>query len=85
MDKDLSTNAGMALCNHAIRKKYRDGYPVGEPGKTVAALDMIPVMDTKGRSSSVIPIPPGYPGWNRKGSEKKWFVTPGNFRVKTGR
>jgi CheY-like chemotaxis protein len=48
-DKDLSTNVEMALYNHAIRKRYMDGYPIGEPQKIVAALDMILVTDTKGR------------------------------------
>jgi CheY-like chemotaxis protein len=48
-DKDLSTNVEMALYNHAIRKKYLDAYPIGEPKKLMAILDTLLVMDTKGR------------------------------------
>ena len=48
-DRDLSTNVEMALYNHAIRKKYLDAYPIGEPKKLMAILDTLLVMDTKGR------------------------------------
>jgi two-component system, response regulator PdtaR len=48
-DRDLSSNVEMALYNHAIRKKYLDAYPIGDPKKVMAILDAILVMDTKGR------------------------------------
>jgi two-component system, response regulator PdtaR len=48
-DKDLTSNVELALYNHNIRKKYLDMYPVGDPKKLVALLDVILIMDTKGK------------------------------------
>jgi two-component system, response regulator PdtaR len=48
-DKDLTSNVEMALYNHGIRKKYLDMYPVGEPKKLMAILDIILILDTKGK------------------------------------
>lgn len=48
-DKDLSSNVELALYNHAIRKKYLDLYPVGEPKKIMAALNPIIFTDTRGQ------------------------------------
>jgi len=48
-DKDLTSNVEMALYNHSVRKRYLDMYPVGEPKKLIASLDLILIMDTKGR------------------------------------
>ena len=48
-DKELTSNVELALYNHAIRKKFLDAYPIGEPKKIMAALDLIFVMDLRGR------------------------------------
>lgn len=48
-DKELTSNAELALYNHAIRKKFLDACPIGEPKKIMAVLDLIFVMDTRGR------------------------------------
>jgi CheY-like chemotaxis protein len=48
-DKELTSNVELGLYNHNMRKKYLDAYPVGEPKKIMAALDLIVVMDTRGR------------------------------------
>ena len=48
-DRDLSSNVELALYNHAIRKKYLEKYPVGEPRKIIAALDPILITDTQGK------------------------------------
>jgi CheY-like chemotaxis protein len=59
-DKDLSSNVELALYNHSIRKKYLDMYPVGEPKKIMAALDLIIIMDTKGRIIFYNPYTPRF-------------------------
>lgn len=48
-DKELTSNVELALYNHAIRKKFFDAFPIGEPKKIMAILDLIFVMDTRGR------------------------------------
>jgi len=48
-DRELTSNVELALYNHSIRKKFLDAYPVGEPQKLIAILDLIFVMDTHGR------------------------------------
>lgn len=48
-DKELTSNVELALYNHAIRKKFLDAYPIGEPKKIMAVLDLIFVTDTRGR------------------------------------
>ncbi|MFA6332054.1 MAG: response regulator [Methanoregula sp.] len=48
-DKDLSSNVELALFNHTIRKKYFDVPPIGEPKKLIMIMDMIFVLDTRGR------------------------------------
>jgi two-component system, response regulator PdtaR len=48
-DRELTSNVELALYNHAIRKKYLDMYPVGEPKKIMAILDPILITDTRGR------------------------------------
>jgi len=48
-DRELTSNVELALYNHAIRKKFLDMYPVGEPKKIMAALDTILITDTRGR------------------------------------
>jgi PAS domain S-box-containing protein len=48
-DKELTTNVELALYNHEIRKKFLDAFPIGKPKKLMAALDLIFVMDTRGR------------------------------------
>jgi two-component system, response regulator PdtaR len=48
-DRELTSNVELALYNHGIRKKFLDAYPVGEPQKLMAILDLIFVMDTQGR------------------------------------
>lgn len=48
-DRDLTSNVELALYNHAMRKKYLDMYPVGEPKKIIAALDPILITDTRGK------------------------------------
>lgn len=47
-DKDLTSNVGLALYNHGIRKKYLDTYPIGHPRKILAALDLVLVLDFHG-------------------------------------
>ncbi|PKL63806.1 MAG: hypothetical protein CVV32_12205 [Methanomicrobiales archaeon HGW-Methanomicrobiales-3] len=59
-DKDLSSNVELALYNHAIRKKYLDMYPVGEPKKLIAALDLILILDLKGRIIFYNPYTPRF-------------------------
>jgi len=59
-DKDLSSNVELALYNHAIRKKYLDMYPVGEPKKLIAALDLILILDTRGRIIFYNPYTPRF-------------------------
>jgi two-component system, response regulator PdtaR len=59
-DKDLSSNVELALYNHNIRKKYLDMYPVGEPKKLMAILDVILIMDTKGRIIFYNPYTPRF-------------------------
>jgi two-component system, response regulator PdtaR len=59
-DKDLTANVEMALNNHAIRKKYLDMYPVGEPKKLMAILDIIIIMDTRGRIIFYNPYTPRF-------------------------
>jgi CheY-like chemotaxis protein len=48
-DKDLTSNVEMALYNHSVRKKYLDMYPVGEPKKLMSILDVILIMDPRGK------------------------------------
>ncbi|MDD4136727.1 MAG: response regulator [Methanoregula sp.] len=48
-DKELTSNVELALYNHSIRKKFFDAYPIGEPKKIMAILDLLFVMDTHGR------------------------------------
>jgi two-component system, response regulator PdtaR len=48
-DKELMSNIELALYNHNIRKKYLDTYPVGDPKKIIAILDLIFVLDPRGR------------------------------------
>jgi CheY-like chemotaxis protein len=48
-DRDLASNVELALYNHSMRKKYLQMYPVGEPKKIMAALDIIVITDTKGK------------------------------------
>ena len=48
-DKELTSNVELALYNHSIRKRYLDAFPIGEPKKLVAALDLIFVLDPRGR------------------------------------
>jgi two-component system, response regulator PdtaR len=48
-DKELTSNVELALYNHTIRKKFLDAYPIGEPKKIMAIMDLIFVMDTRGR------------------------------------
>jgi PAS domain S-box-containing protein len=48
-DRELTSNVELALYNHAIRKKFLDMYPVGEPKKIMASLDTILITDTRGR------------------------------------
>jgi CheY-like chemotaxis protein len=45
----LSSSVDLALYNHAIRKKYLDMYPVGEPGKIMADPDPILITDIRGK------------------------------------
>ena len=59
-DKDLSSNVELALYNHTIRKKYLDMYPVGEPKKLMAALDLILILDPKGRIIFYNPYTPRF-------------------------
>jgi two-component system, response regulator PdtaR len=59
-DKDLTSNVEMALYNHGIRKKYLDMYPVGEPKKLMASLDLILIMDPKGRIIFFNPYTPRF-------------------------
>ncbi len=59
-DKDLSSNVELALYNHTIRKKYLDMYPVGEPKKLMAALDLILILDTRGRIIFFNPYTPRF-------------------------
>ncbi|NMB79803.1 MAG: response regulator [Methanomicrobiales archaeon] len=59
-DKDLSSNVELALYNHAIRKKYLDMYPVGEPKKLMSVLDVILILDTKGRIIFYNPYTPRF-------------------------
>lgn len=59
-DKDLSSNVELALYNHNIRKKYLDMYPVGEPKKLMAILDVILILDTKGRIIFYNPYTPRF-------------------------
>ncbi|OPX64496.1 MULTISPECIES: response regulator [unclassified Methanoregula] len=48
-DRDLASNVELALYNHSMRKKYLDMYPVGEPKKIMAALDILVITDIKGK------------------------------------
>lgn len=48
-DKDLTSNVGLALHNHGIRKKYLDMYPVGNPKTLLAAQDLVMILDLSGR------------------------------------
>ncbi len=48
-DSELTSNVELALYNHAIRKKFLDMYPVGEPKKIMAVLDPVLITDTRGR------------------------------------
>jgi two-component system, response regulator PdtaR len=48
-DKELTSNVELALYNHTIRKKFLEAYPIGEPKKIMAIMDLIFVMDTRGR------------------------------------
>jgi two-component system, response regulator PdtaR len=48
-DKELMSNVELALYNHGIRKKYLGPCPVGEPQKLMEILDLIFIMDTRGR------------------------------------
>lgn len=48
-DRDIASNVELALYNHSMRKKYLDLYPVGEPKKIMAALDIIIITDTRGK------------------------------------
>lgn len=48
-DKELTSNVELALYNHSMRKKYLDAFPVGEPKKIMTSLDLIMVMDVRGR------------------------------------
>ena len=48
-DKELTSNVGLALYNHGIRKRFLDVCPVGDPKKLIAILDLVFVMDTSGR------------------------------------
>lgn len=59
-DKDLSSNVELALYNHNIRKKYLDMYPVGEPKKLMAILDVILILDTRGRIIYYNPYAPRF-------------------------
>jgi CheY-like chemotaxis protein len=59
-DKDLSSNVELALYNHNIRKKYLDMYPVGEPKKLMAILDVILILDTRGRIIFYNPYAPRF-------------------------
>ena len=59
-DKDLTSNVEMALYNHSMRKKYLDLYPVGEPKKLMAALDIILILDVKGRIIFFNPYTPRF-------------------------
>ena len=59
-EKDLSSNVELALYNHNIRKKYLDMYPVGEPKKLMAILDLILILDTKGRIIFYNPYTPRF-------------------------
>lgn len=59
-DKDLTSNVELALYNHAMRKKYLDLYPVGEPKKIMSVLDPIIIMDTKGRIIFYNPYTPRF-------------------------
>jgi CheY-like chemotaxis protein len=59
-DKDLTSNVEMALYNHSIRKKYLDMYPVGEPKKLMASLDVILIMDNKGKIIFFNPYAPRF-------------------------
>ena len=59
-DKDLTSNVELALYNHNIRKKYLDMYPVGEPKKLMAALDVILILDTRGRIIIFNPYTPRF-------------------------
>jgi CheY-like chemotaxis protein len=59
-DKDLTSNVELALYNHSMRKRYLDMFPVGEPKKLMAALDIILIMDTKGRIIFFNPYTPRF-------------------------
>lgn len=59
-DKDLSSNVELALYNHTIRKKYLDMYPVGEPKKLMAILDVILILDTRGQIIFYNPYTPRF-------------------------
>jgi len=48
-DKELTSNVELALYNHTIRKRFFDSFPIGEPKKIMAILDLIFVMDPRGR------------------------------------
>ena len=48
-DRELTTNVGLALYNHSIKKMYVDSYPVGDPQQIMELLDIIILTDTKGR------------------------------------
>jgi len=59
-DKELTSNVELALYNHAIRKKYLDLYPVGEPKKLMASLDAILFTDTRGHIIFINPYTPRF-------------------------
>lgn len=59
-DKDLTSNVEMALYNHSMRKKYLDLYPVGEPKKLMASMDLIVMMNTKGQIIFFNPYTPRF-------------------------
>lgn len=48
-DRELTSNVKLALYNHDIKKKHLDNYPIDHPKNVMELLDVIIVMDTKGR------------------------------------
>jgi CheY-like chemotaxis protein len=47
-DKDLTSNVGLALYNHGVRKKFLDICPIGEPKKLMTILNMVLTLDIRG-------------------------------------
>jgi len=47
-DKDLSSNVGLALYNHSVRKKFLDICPIGEPRKLMIIRDLVLALDFDG-------------------------------------